>query len=218
MLTSCDSVAALIQDSFAQFRSVIVRVLCPTCSEYSQFEAIDVPARGRLIICQSCDLVWTVRPADVLEDLPSEAQDNPASSEDTPPPALRSRKLMAAATGSIALVGIAASTAAYFWLGSPPEAAVADTAKPRLSIVNSDVDRDTTNKLLTVDVRVRNEGTGPAKSYDLCVRLMNKRSEPLFRWCERVVDRPLPPGEQSSVRLQIVSPPSEVASAEVQVN
>ncbi len=195
-----------------------MRVLCPTCSEYSQFEAIDVPARGRLIMCQSCDLVWTVRPAEVLEDLPSEAQADPVKSDNTAPPAPRSRKLLAAAIGSFVLVGIAASTAAYFWLGSPPEVSVANTAEPRLSIVKSDVDRDTTSKLLTVDVSVRNEGTGSAKSYDLCVRLMNKRSEPLFRWCERVVDRPVPPGEQSSVRLQIVSPPSEVASAEVQVN
>lgn len=195
-----------------------MRVLCPTCSEYSQFEAIDVPARGRLIMCGSCDLVWTVRPAEVLEDLPSEAQDDSFRSDNTAPPAPRSRRLLAAAIGSIALVGIAASAAALFWLGSSPGVSVADTASPRLSIVNSDVDRDTTSKLLTVDVRVRNDGTGSATSYDLCVRLMNKRSEPLFRWCERVVDRPLPPGEQSLVRLQIVSPPSEVTSAEVRVN
>lgn len=195
-----------------------MRVLCPTCGEYSQFEAIDIPARGRLIMCESCDLVWTLRPAEVLDDLPSEAQDDPVQSGGTAPAAHRSRKLLAAAIGSLALAGIAASTAAYFWLSRPPEAPVANTAEPRLSIVNSDVDRDMTNKLLTVDVSVRNEGTGAAKSYGLCVRLMNKRSEPLFRWCERVVDRPVPPGEQSSVRLQIVSPPSDVASAEVQVN
>ena len=195
-----------------------MRVLCPTCGEHSQFEAIDVPARGRLIMCQSCDLVWTVRPAEVLEDLPSEAQEDPVQSNNAAQPAPRSRRLLAAAIGSLALAGIAASTAAYFWLSRSSEASVANTAEPRLSIVNSDVDRDTTSKLLTVDVSVRNEGTGAAKSYDLCVRLMNRRSEPLFRWCERVVDHPVPPGEQSSVRLQIVSPPSEVTSAEVQVN
>lgn len=195
-----------------------MRVLCPSCGEYTQFEAIEVPARGRLIMCQSCDLVWTVKPAEVLENLPSEAQEFPVQSDDAAPPAPRSRKRLAAAVGSILIVGIAASTAAYFWLGRPQEASVANAAEPGLSIVNSEVNRDMTSKLLTVDVSVRNEGTAAVRSYDLCVRLMNKRSEPLFRWCERVVDRPVPPGEQSSVRLQIVSPPSEVASAEVQVN
>ena len=218
MLTSCNTEAALVWGGFAQFRSFIVRVLCPTCSEYSQFEAIEVPARGRLIMCQSCDVVWTVKPAEVLEDLPSEAKEPHVQSDDFAPPAPGSRKLLAAAIGSFVIAGIAASTAAYFGLGRPQEASVAETAAPRLTIVNSDVDRDMTSKILTVDVGLRNEGATAAKSYDLCVRLMNKRSEPLFRWCERVVDRPVFPGEQNSVRLQIVSPPSEVASAEVRVN
>ena len=103
MLTSCNTEAALVWGGFAQFRSLIVRVLCPTCSEYSQFEAIEVPARGRLIMCQSCDVVWTVKPAEVLEDLPSEAKEPRVESDDFAPPAPSSRKLLAAAISSFVI-------------------------------------------------------------------------------------------------------------------
>lgn len=195
-----------------------MRVLCPTCRETSQFEAIDVPAKGRLVLCQSCDLVWTVRPGEVLEDLPTEAPAKPAATLSNAPAPNLSRKLMAMTVGGAAVIGIASVAAAYLWPGWSTDAVNGDVAEPRLSIVSSEVDRDTTNKLLTVEVTLKNEGARPAGPFDLCVRLLNSRAEPLFRWCEHVADQPVNPGERSAVRLRIVSPPSEVASAEVQVN
>jgi hypothetical protein len=195
-----------------------VRVLCPTCGEASQFETINVPSRGRLIICQGCDLVWTVRPSDVLEDLPSETPHSPATTSNDLPAPTRSRRRMAMLVGGATVTGLASVAAAYLWLGRPSDAVIGVLAEPRLSIVSSEVDRDTANKLLTVAVTVRNEGLHAANPFELCVRLLNRRSEPLFRWCEQVADQIVRPGEQSAVRLQIVSPPSDVASAEVQVN
>lgn len=191
-----------------------MRVLCPTCGETSQIEAIEVPPRGRLLMCDSCDLIWTVRPHEILPDGPvigSASAPAPVTPRNAAPS--RPRRYTLAATAAASVLALAA-TVGLAW-NNGADVAEDGPSTPRIAIVGSEVQRDASAQVLTIKVTLANEGTRVASAYDVCVRLLNRRAAPLFNWCQHVADRTVEPGARRLIELQLVSPPPDMVSAEV---
>ncbi|MBM3598849.1 MAG: hypothetical protein FJX35_11580 [Alphaproteobacteria bacterium] len=190
-------------------------ITCPSCRQEEPLGDLEVPERGRLYACGTCDHVWTLRREAIVQAAVTEQAPDATAANVVLPAATRPRRrfiiLLAAAS-------VAACCVAGAWLYLHARAAAPEVYPERpLMIIDPTIEANASGNAVTVEFHVENPNARTKTFEQACVSLIDESGHSAFRWCSDGTRRDLGAHSRLSISFDVLNPPARVRNLEIQV-